>query len=72
MRGRNPDGSFKWWVWPLTIAFIMLVGVGLLAALLAGAFVLAIVQTLLVRFWWIFVFGLGFYWCYRKLHEKQP
>jgi hypothetical protein len=67
---RRAHGLTNTYAIALTLLFIPLVGVVLLAILLGAAFVLAGIQWLAIKFWWIVVFGLGFYWVYRKL--KNP
>jgi hypothetical protein len=67
---RRAHGLTNTYAIALTLAFIPVVGIALLLILLGVAFVLAGIQWLAVKFWWIVVFGLGFYWVYRKL--KNP
>jgi hypothetical protein len=67
---RRAHGLSNTYAIVLTLLFVPVVGVVLLLILLGAAFVLAGVQWLAVKFWWIVVFGIGFYWVYRKL--KNP
>ena len=67
---RRAHGLSNTYAIALTLAFVPIVGVILLLILLGVAFVIAGFQYLAVKFWWIVLFGLGFYWVYRKL--KNP
>lgn len=62
MQSRNFDGGFKWWVWLLTIGFMILIGIVLLAGLVFAHWVV-------VKYWWVLLFALGFYWVYRRLRK---
>jgi hypothetical protein len=66
---RRAHGLSNTYAIALTLAFIPIVGVVLLLILLGVAFVIAGFQWLVIKFWWIAVFVIGFYWVYRKLHS---
>jgi hypothetical protein len=66
---RRDHGLSNTYAIVLTLLFIPVVGAALLLILLGTAFVIAGIQWLAMKFWWIVVFGIGFYWVYRKLHS---
>jgi hypothetical protein len=66
---RRSHGPTNTYAIALTLAFIPIVGLVLLLILLGVAFFFAGIQWLAVKFWWIVLFGLGFYWVYRKLKD---